>query len=98
MDEETVNLMRTSDIMKALDIPLEKASSDLSRDRLYGDRLPELGKSTSQIVANGRVPPDKGIGKPTTNHGTTADYLIGSSSLLASIDKFEIHDFDPLFF
>ena len=43
-------------------------------------------------------PPDKGIGKPTTKHGTIVDYLIGSPSLLANIDKFEIHDFDPLFF
>ena len=65
--------MKISDIMKGLDIPLERASSDPSRDRRYGDRPFELCKSTSLIVANGRVPPDKGIGKSTAKHSTIVD-------------------------
>ena len=47
-------------------------------------------------IFNGRLGEDCSIGKPTTTHNTTIDYLLGSPVIMQNVVPFKVLDYDPL--
>lgn len=53
-------------------------------------------KYDNVIIFSGRIGRDKGVGKYTTIHNTTVDYVIGSGNMIQFLNFFEVLDYNPL--
>ena len=80
-----------------LAIPIMRKNQDKSRyNGNYGRELLDVCKNNMLCIFNGRCGRDI-QGKPTTMHGTTVYYIIGTPLILSRTKKFEVMDFDPMF-
>lgn len=69
--------------MIALGVRVNRCNQDTTHDRSsYGRKLIEVCKNNHVIIFNGRMGEDEGIGKVTTTHNTTIDYVIESQKFV----------------
>ena len=78
----------------SVDVSTPRASQDLTANA-YGKNLIDLCITTGLRIANGRCGLDNGIGKftcYTANGSSVVDYVLADSSMLSSVENFNIED------
>lgn len=95
-DKDIANFFDKTEILKNLNIPLERSSMD-SKTNNTGYWLTNVCKNNNLFIVNGRVGRDKGVGRKTFRETSTIDYTLCTADCFTFLTQFEIIDLDPIF-
>ena len=84
------------DILKSLNMPIDRSTKDNRKTNVNGRDLIEMCKLHELCIINGRMGKDKGIGSFTCDDKSLIDYALCTPDLLSKLTDFQVDKFDPL--